>query len=66
VIGVFVVVWYADSGRGYLVYSGGKKFIAETAFKAFQAGHMTVEYQEWDDEGTLVHYKYRGAGHCED
>lgn len=63
---MFVIVWYADSGNGHLLYSGGNKIVADATFGAFQAGYMTVEYQEWDDKGTLVHYKYRGAGHCED
>ena len=63
---MFVVVWYTPDGEGRLLYSGGSKGLAEAKFGVIQSLYLDVEYQEWDDEGNLVHYKYRGAGHCED
>ena len=60
---MFVVVWYEwTEGRGNLVYSGGNKRLAEDIFEVCELSNLVVEYQEWDDDGTLVHYKYKGDG----
>jgi hypothetical protein len=56
---MFVVVWYSGE-CGNLFYSGGSAGEALAKFDYVRNMGIPVEYQEWDDEGTLIHWKYRG------
>lgn len=60
---MFVVVWYDWLDESHVIYTGGSAGEAVAKFEFAERMGAPVEYQEWNDEGTLIHWKYRGRNH---